>query len=238
VPLRKEINLSDTDAYGSPWNFNDRDYAVLSTNQVNAFCLPGGYVVVFKGLLDVTGDRDDWLATVLGHEIAHAVAHHASERIARQQMYGEASDATAGLDRLKNDKKNDKWKMLDLLGVGWYAHHYVVDEEPESPHRDALLNQLQDLAFDRDQEEEADRIGVFLMAFADDDRYDPHQAVAFWEKMAALQQEAGDRRPPPEILSDHPSDEHRISLMKSWAVRAIDARNAWKAGRVTTRARP
>ena len=112
-PLREEINLSDADPYGTPWNFNDRDYVVLESDQVNAFCLPGGKVAVFTGLLNFPGMKDDWLATVLGHEIAHAVAHHASERIAREGKYGDASQAMVGREQLAKD-----YTLLDLLGVG------------------------------------------------------------------------------------------------------------------------
>ena len=224
-PLRQEINLSDTDPYGTPWNFNERKYVVLQSDQINAFCLPGGKVAVFTGLLDLTKNKDDWLATVLGHEIAHAVAHHAGERIAREQMYGQASDATdhdQGPERLRADLK-----LLDLLGVGQHVlqPQYSADQ-PRTSGQAGVFDQIRDLAFDRQQEEEADHIGVFFMAFADD-RYDPEQAVAFWEAMA----QHGDQKIP-EILSDHPSDKHRIDMMRHWAARAIDARNAWKSGNV------
>jgi len=229
VPLQHEINLSETDPYGTPWNFNDRAYAVLDNPEVNAFCLPGGKVVVLKGLLDLTANNEDWLATVLGHEIAHAVAHHASERIAREQMYGPASsaatgsEATTGLDRAKSEK----WKLLDLLGVGLHARRYADEPPQQSEQPGGIFGQLSELKFDRLQEEEADHIGVFLMAFADD-RYDPKHAIDFWQAM----EEQSNGKQPPEILSDHPSDQHRISMMRRWAVSATDARNAWRAGRI------
>ncbi len=77
-PLQREINLRK--GYLFEWEIN-----VLDKNQVNAFCLPGGKMVVFQGLLRVT-QNDDQLATVISHEIAHALAHHSSERVARQEM--------------------------------------------------------------------------------------------------------------------------------------------------------
>jgi predicted Zn-dependent protease len=227
--LRQEIGIRERDPYGSPYDFSRRDYAVLSDDSVNAFCLPGGKVAVFTGLLDMikkdpegSKHEKDWLATVLGHEIAHALAHHASERIAYEQMYGPASQATAGLARVAPD---DRLKLLDLAGVGRHALKYA-DQRPDSRQPEpGMFAQVRELAFDRQQEEEADHIGVFLMAFAG---YDPAQAVAFWQAMA----ERGAGKGVPEILSDHPTDAHRIQLMQRWAVRAQDALNAWKAGRV------
>jgi predicted Zn-dependent protease len=222
-PLRREINLSDVDPYGRPWDFNDRKYTVLEEKEVNAFCLPGGKVAVYTGLIDMTRDKDDWLATVLGHEIAHALAHHASERIARQQMDGQAvGAATDGLGLLDGD---DRLKLVDLLGVGSHVLNYDRGRQSESAPGGGIFQQIRDLSFDRQQESEADHIGVFLMTFAG---YDPRQAVDFWEAMEA--QGAG--RSPPEILSDHPSDAHRVALMRGWVVRAEDAYRAYKAGRI------
>ena len=80
-PLQREINLR-LKGYLFEWDVN-----VVRENQINAFCLPGGKIVVFTGILKITGDDDDFLATVLSHEIAHALAHHSSERIARAQSH-------------------------------------------------------------------------------------------------------------------------------------------------------
>ena len=140
-----EINLHVSD-YQFEW-----EYSVLDDNQINAFCLPGGKICVFTGLLRVVRS-DDQLAAVLAHEVSHALAHHESERIARER----------------------------LIGNGLLSLHY-----------------------DREQESEADHIGVFLMTFAG---YDPQQAVVFWQKMEGFKAQDG----LPEILSDHPSDERRI----------------------------
>jgi metalloendopeptidase OMA1, mitochondrial len=223
-PLRQEINLSDTDPYGTPWDFNHREYAVLENDQINAFCLPGAKVAVFTGLMDMTKDKDDWLATVLSHEISHALAHHASERIAREQMYGRASEATAGLESVPGD---DRLKLLDLLGVGSHALKYRGDRSGDSEQPGpGIFEQIRELSFDRQQESEADHIGIFLMTFAG---YDPDQAVAFWE---AMEQRSAEQGAPPEILSDHPSDRHRVDMMRHWAARAKAARDAWQAGNV------
>ena len=164
-PLQREINLR-LKGYRFEWEAN-----VIQDNQVNAFCLPGGKVFVFTGILPVAQD-DDQLATVMSHEVAHALAHHASERLAREQS-----------------------------GVGV----------------------LRSLKYNRDQEAEADHIGLFLMTFAG---YDPRQAVIFWERM---QQRMGGQHPP-EFLSDHPSDEHRIEAMKKWVPKAIAGKKAFDRG--------
>jgi predicted Zn-dependent protease len=80
--LEREINLH------VDWRYYKWEFNVIRSRQVNAFCLPGGKVVVYTGLLRVTGDNNDWLATVLSHEIAHALAHHTSERLARERGSG------------------------------------------------------------------------------------------------------------------------------------------------------
>jgi predicted Zn-dependent protease len=164
-PLQREINLR-LKGYRFEWEAN-----VIQDNQVNAFCLPGGKIFVFTGIFLVAQD-DDQLATVMSHEVAHALAHHASERLAREQS-----------------------------GVGV----------------------LRSLKYNRDQEAEADHIGLFLMTFAG---YDPRQAVIFWERM---QQRMGGQHPP-EFLSDHPSDEHRIEAMKKWVPKAIAGKKAFDRG--------
>jgi predicted Zn-dependent protease len=172
-PLMREINL-DVKDYRFEWEFN-----VLEDKHVNAFCLPGGKVVVFTGLLKVA-ENDDQLAAVLGHEVAHALAHHASERLATQQRQG---------------------------GGG-------------------ILAGLREKAFDREQESEADHIGVFLMTFAG---YDPRQTVVFWKRMKQISDEQGRV---PEILSDHPSDEKRIKQLEAWVPRAEAGKKAYDEGRV------
>ncbi|HKI34685.1 MAG TPA: M48 family metallopeptidase [Gemmataceae bacterium] len=171
-PLMREINL-DVKDYRFEWQFN-----VLEDKQVNAFCLPGGKVAVFTGLLHVA-ENDDQLAAVLGHEVAHALAHHASERLARQEREG-----------------------------------------------GGLLAALREKHYDREQESEADHIGLFLMTFAG---YDPGQAVAFWQRMKQLSDERGQV---PEILSDHPSDEKRIRQLEEWVPKAKAAKKAYDEGRI------
>jgi metalloendopeptidase OMA1, mitochondrial len=167
-PLMREINLHvSSDQF--EW-----EYSVLESDQVNAFCLPGGKICVFTGLLKAVRN-DDQLAAVLAHEIAHALAHHMSERVARERTSGRG---------------------------------------------------LLSLSYDRQQELEADHIGVFLMTFAG---YDPEQALAFWQAMIEASGRGGSL---PEILSDHPSDEHRMRQLKSWVPMALAAKRAYEEGRI------
>ena len=182
-PLQREIGLHFDPAY-LEWEFN-----VVEDNHINAFCLPGGKVVVFTGLLRVVEYNDDFLATVLSHEIAHALAHHASERIASQQMVSGARAASEGdMGALGSDERG---RMIDVVaGIG---------------------SQLYGLSAERRQESEADHIGLFLMAFAG---YDPLKAVLFWDRMLQISQGRGT---PIEILSDHPSDSRRIAQIQAWA---------------------
>ena len=195
-PLQHEINLR-LQGYTFEWEFN-----VLESDQINAFCLPGGKVAVFTGLLTVA-QNDDQLAVVLGHEIAHALAHHASERIARQQMIQHAADVAAG--GMGGSDPARHRQLIGLLAAG---------------------AQVGSLAYERRQETEADHIGLFLMTFAG---YDPDQAVAFWERM---QQAAGSHGHTPEILSDHPSDAKRIAELRQWAPRAKGGKKAFDEGHV------
>ena len=167
-PLQREINLH-LRGYRFKWEFN-----VLRSRQVNAFCLPGGKVAVYTGLLRIV-ENDDQLATVLSHEIAHALAHHSNERITREESGG----------------------------VGW------------------LFN----MAYDREQESEADHIGLFLITFAG---YDPDEALVFWQRMQ--QAERGGQVP--EILSNHPSDARRIRQLRIWIPQAKAAKVAYDHHRI------
>jgi predicted Zn-dependent protease len=200
-PLQREINLR-MKGYTFDWEFN-----VLQDKQVNAFCLPGGKVAVYTGLIPVvTVDgqlNHDQLATVLSHEIAHALAHHASERIARQQKYQRAMEALNGA--MGGMPAREREVLIGLLGAG---------------------ASVRGLSYDRRQESEADHIGLFLMTFAG---YDPRAALTFWDKMQALSAKHGR---PPEILSDHPSDTHRIAQIRRWIPAAQNAWAAYKAGRI------
>ena len=195
--LRREIKLHVDDKY-MEWQ-----YAVLKEDQtINAFCLPGGKVAVYTGLLRLV-DSDDELAAVMGHEASHALAHHSSERLYREQMQHKAVEAANGsLGRLGEGERR---VLIGVLSAG---------------------ASLKAKSYDRAQESEADHIGLFLMTFAG---YRPEAAVSFWEKM---QRASARRGHTPEILSDHPSDAKRLAQLQAWLPRAKAAFAAYKAGRV------
>jgi metalloendopeptidase OMA1, mitochondrial len=159
----------------------DWDVTLLRKNEANAYCLPGGKIVVYTGILPVT-QNDAALATVLGHEVAHATAEHAAERIERQHLTKIAAGIIAG-------------------GVAFTPRQYLRVF--------ALLGAADSLPFSRSQESEADHLGLVYMARAG---YQPRKAVAFWQRM----QRASKGNQPPEFLSDHPSDQHRIERITDW----------------------
>jgi len=160
---------------GYNWEFN-----LVEDPQVNAWCMPGGKVVVYTGILPVT-QNEDGLAVVMGHEIAHAIADHGNERMS-QQLVLQGLGTT--LDKALSDKpEQTKSLWMTTFGVG--AQYGAL------------------LPFSRMQESEADEMGLIFMAMAG---YNPEKAVEFWTRMSKM---SGGQKPP-EILSTHPSDETRI----------------------------
>jgi predicted Zn-dependent protease len=165
-------------------------FKVVQENQLNAFCLPGGKVVVYTGILPVCYN-DAGLATVMGHEIGHALARHGSERMAQQQLVklGQAAVASSFGDM---DFASQQ-RLMSILSAG--ANVGIL------------------LPFSRKHESEADKIGLYLMAIAG---YDPTEAAAFWLRMQAAAEKMGGQRPP-EFLSTHPGSERRAADLRIWA---------------------
>jgi len=165
---------------GYDWQFN-----LVESDEVNAWCMPGGKVVVYTGILPVTQDESG-LAVVMGHEIAHAVAEHGNERMSQGLVTQLGGMALSEAIKSKPEQTQQLW--MTAFGVG------------------AQLGVL--LPYSRLQESEADHLGLIFMAMAG---YDPNTAVAFWERMAKMKS----GQAPPEFLSTHPSDETRIKNIKS-----------------------
>lgn len=171
---------------GYKWEFN-----LVDDKQVNAWCMPGGKVVVYTGLLPVA-QNEAALSIVLGHEITHAVAHHGQERMSQAilaqglQMGG---DLFTGGNPQANGIFNQVFAPSAQIGV-------------------LLPNS-------RNQEYEADHYGLLFAALAG---YNPREAVAFWTRMANLSN--GQQRPP-EFLSDHPVDAKRIEKIKAYMPEAL-----------------
>ncbi len=167
------------------------DFQVVESNQVNAFCLPGGKVVVYTGILPVC-QTEAGLATVMGHEIGHALAHHGAERMAQEKLVAIGTSTVAG--SLDNVSDAQRQQIMALLGAG---------------SRFGVL-----LPFSRKHESEADHIGLFLMAAAG---YNPEEAILFWGRMGKV---SGGKKPP-EFMSTHPNDQHRAADLRHWLNEAL-----------------
>jgi predicted Zn-dependent protease len=168
------------DGKGFQW-----EVSVLASPEMNAFCLPGGKICVYTGILPMA-QSEAGLAAVLGHEMSHAIARHGSQRILQQQM---TQTAMLGVQGSLSDMSYDQQRsVMALLGAG--AQYGVI------------------LPFSREHESEADFMGTTYMARAG---YDPHEAVALWKRMNAA---AGSRGQPPPYASTHPSDATRIRQLE------------------------
>jgi predicted Zn-dependent protease len=168
------------------------EFKVLEDKQANAFCLPGGKVAVYTGILPLTRD-DPGLATVLGHEVAHAVARHGGERVS-QTLLVEMGLAATQAALARNDPRTVQ-AVTALLGAG------------------ASVGLL--LPWSRAQESEADHLGLIYMAKAG---YHPAAALEVWQRMAAAGR--GQARPP-EFLSTHPAPETRLKQIQAWIPEAL-----------------
>ena len=175
---------------GAQWEFVLFD----QPEEANAFCLPGGKVGVYTGILPITRDEAG-LATVIGHEVAHAVARHGAERVSEQLLIesgGQALDVVLA-------SRSPQWRGVVLGAYGVGSNVGVV------------------LPHSRSQELEADRLGLLYMARAG---YDPREAIAFWKRFGAYQQKRGDSKPL-EFLSTHPLDETRIKALEQRMPQAV-----------------
>jgi metalloendopeptidase OMA1, mitochondrial len=167
--------------------------SVVESPQANAFCLPGGRIVVFTGILPIT-KNEDGLAVVMGHEIAHATLRHGSQRMLQTQLAQtvlQGAQASVSMGEMSLEQRR---MVLGALGAG------------------AKLGVL--LPFSREHESEADERGLSYAARAG---FDPREAVGFWERMAA----AGGGGPP-EFASTHPSHGTRIEKLRELMPRALE----------------
>ena len=160
------------------------EYKLVENKEVNAWCMPGGKIVVYSGILPITKD-DAGLATVLGHEVSHALANHGQQRMSAGML-----------------------QQLGAAGVGVAVGGKSAEVQQIAMTAYGATTQFGGmLPFSRSHETEADKIGLTLMAIAG---YNPEQAVVFWSRMAA----ASGGNKPPEFMSTHPSDETRIANLK------------------------
>ncbi len=163
------------------------EFVVFESKEANAFCLPGGKVGVYTGILPITKDEAG-LATVLGHEVAHAVARHGGERMTTAmgiQAIGQLGGVAVSQSKYAA-VFNQLYAPVTQVGVA--------------------------LPHSRSQESEADHIGLIYMTRAG---YDPEQSVAFWQRFSAFNKQSGAGETP-WFLRTHPLDETRIQQLKAW----------------------
>lgn len=180
----------------------DWTYYVVDSETPNAFCLPGGYVAIYTGILDMTGNYDgsvstadiedlDKLAVVMGHEIGHALAHHGAERVSQQRVvqFGQIA-VGVGLGDMDASQQRAIMQAFGVAAQGGM------------------------LAYSRQHETEADKIGLDLLVRA---CYDPGEAPELWERMGQI----GGGQRPPEWMSTHPASETRAENFRQWMPDAI-----------------
>jgi predicted Zn-dependent protease len=186
---RRIAAAAEKDLPNAEWEF-----VVFESKEANAFCLPGGKVGVYTGILPITKDEAG-LATVLGHEVAHAAAHHGAERMS-DQLAAQGAGQLLGVGLSTADPR--------IQSIVSLAYPTV-----------AQVGVL--LPFSRKQESEADHIGLFYMARAG---YDPHAAVEFWQRFAEYNKAQGSSGGF-AFLRTHPVDDLRIKQLQSWLPEAM-----------------
>lgn len=175
---------------GFKWEFN-----LIASPEINAFCLPGGKVAVYEGILPIAAN-DDGLAVIMGHEIAHAIARHGAERMAQQRI-AQWGQLAVGMSVNEMDPQVQR-SILGAFGVGTQF---------------GIL-----LPFSRTHESEADYMGLVFVARS---CFNPQEAPNVWKRMT----ESSRRGQPPEFLSTHPSHETRIEQFNNWMPEALKIRS-------------
>ena len=168
--------------------------SLIQDRQVNAFCLPGGKVVVYTGIIPVA-QNEAALATVLGHEMAHATSRHGAQRVFEQNLTQTAMTGIAV--SVSNEDYGKQRAIMGAIGAG--AQFGVL------------------MPFSRKHESEADAIGLMYMARAG---YDPQESIRFWKRM-----ESAGGNQPPEFLSTHPSHGTRIGALEALMPKALEEYN-------------
>lgn len=174
----------EADLQNYNWEFN-----LLDSKELNAWCMPGGKVAFYTGIMPVCKDETG-VAVVMGHEVSHALAGHGNERIS-QAMIAQGIGIATGVS-IKNERLQQIFQIAYPIGA-----------------------QAAMLKYGRNQELEADKMGLYLMAMAG---YDPRQAKSFWQRMEA--QGSGSRTP--EFLSTHPNPETRMSDIDKNMAKALE----------------
>jgi len=166
------------------------EFNLVQNDEFNAWCMPGGKVVFYTGIMPLT-KNDAGVAVVMGHEIGHAVARHGNERMSQQMLVQFGSTALAEAVKTKPEQTQAIFQSVYGLGT-----QYGVM-----------------LPYSRQQEYEGDKLGLIFMAIAG---YDPHEALSFWERMAA-----NSTGKMPEFLSTHPVEQNRIDAINAFMPEAM-----------------
>ncbi len=171
---------------GFNWEFN----LIQNDTIVNAWCMPGGKVAFYTGIMPICKDENG-VAVVMGHEVAHAIANHGRERMSQ----GLVENGLLGTISAAMGQNPTATEQIFMQAIGAGADIGM-------------------LKFSRNQESEADHIGLIFLAKAG---YDPHEAPKFWQRMISMN--TGQK--PPEFLSTHPSDERRVQQLNNWIPEAL-----------------
>jgi len=195
--LISQVGVFRADATKWKWEVN-----VEKNDQLNAYCMPGGKIMVYSGLIEKLNATDDELAAVIGHEIAHALREHGRERMSQAyiQQFGLQALAAALTNGSSAAVSNASMQAASMGSQLFFA-----------------------LPNSREQEREADKIGLELAARAG---YNPDAAVSLWQKMEA---QGGSK--PPEFLSTHPASANRIAELRTLAPKVRPLYEAAKTGK-------
>ena len=182
-----QSNLSD------PTALFDWEYILIDNKKIrNAWCMPGGKIAVYSGILDVTKNRNG-LAAVMGHEIAHAVAKHSVERASRGAVI---NVSTQVIDILSGGKLSTVNRTTGMNTIGMISQLGIMNP------------------FNRKQETEADYLGMIFSSLSG---YDIRETAKIWERM----KEINKGKSPPEFMSTHPSAENRIKKINEWTNKIV-----------------
>lgn len=174
----------NANGYQGYLNKYDWEYSLIESDQVNAWCLPGGKIAFYTGILAVAANETG-IATIMGHEVAHALANHGQQRMSS----GMLQQLGAGAVAIASSSETVEEQQLFMAAYGLSSTY------------------LGALPFSRKHETEADKIGLILMAMAG---YNPDEAPRLWERMKSKSGGAS----PPEFMSTHPSNDTRIKTLK------------------------
>ena len=195
------VSFAIINALSDQYRNNNWEVVLFEDDSANAFALPGGKIGVHTGLLKVA-ETQSQLATVLGHEVAHVLSRHGSERVSNVLAVQAGLQVADIMSRQHVEGSSERQILMAGLGLG------------------AQVGVL--LPFSRTHEKEADRLGLNLMAAAG---FDPRESVPLWQNMAAAS--SGQR--PPEFLSTHPEPENRIIKLKQFMNHALELQQQARA---------